>query len=126
MLQCPYCHLIDCPAWLLQPPLVWSIANHPPHLHFKRSASFKRRSYTLRGISVTPNVARCGVQNCTSCNTTPRAFKCSTSATRHTFEASVACENILSPIKAPPSDTPYSPPASMPSFHASTLWASPA
>src|SRR5215472_9757687 len=110
--------MLHCPVCLLQP-LLRSIVNHPPHVHPRRSASLKRRSYTLRGISVTPNIPRCGVQNCTSCNTYPRAFKCSTSATRQTFEASVACENILSPIKAPPSDTPYSPPASAPYFHAS-------
>src|SRR5436190_22116830 len=63
---------------------------HYLHVHRKRSASFKRFSYILREISVTPNVARWVVKNCVSCSTCRRAFRCSTSAAKHTFEASVA------------------------------------
>ncbi len=45
--------------------------------------------------------------------------------TNAAFEASGTRVNMLSPKKTRPSATPYSPPTSVPSCHASTEWACP-
>jgi hypothetical protein len=55
----------------------------------------------------------------------PPLWKRSTVVTKATFEASSAWANMLSPKKAAPRDTPYSPPFSSPCAHASTECAKP-
>ena len=55
----------------------------------------------------------------------PPTLSRATSHASATFDASVAVENMLSPKKARPSLTPYSPPTSTPPCHTSTEWAWP-
>ena len=83
--------------------------------------------YAGRGTATAPRVARCGVTHCTSSSrpSTPSAVISETSATSATFDASRTRWNIDSPANSPPIPTPYSPPASSPSRHASTECAQP-
>ena len=85
------------------------------------SAGGTRRAAT----STAPSERRCGVVHCTSNSSAPSSRSSSTVAQHATFDASVTRWNIDSPANRPPMRTPYSPPASSPSRHASTLCAQP-
>ena len=61
--------------------------------------------------------------NWQSSSVNPPTFNRATSHASATFDASVIELNMLSPKKARPSFTPYKPPTSVPSCHASTEWA---
>src|SRR5208283_4326461 len=69
-------------------------------------ASCSRRRYSARGISTAPIERRCGVRNCTSNSSNPSALSFASVATSATFEAFSSAENIDSPAKNPPIETP--------------------
>ncbi|MDE1153036.1 MAG: hypothetical protein PW788_10915 [Micavibrio sp.] len=69
-------------------------------------AAFKRRLYSARGISMTPNCVRCGLVNWVSSSVKPCFHRRAVKYTSAILLASSRQENMLSPKNAPPMETP--------------------
>ena len=81
-------------------------AGRAHHRTVSAVAAWSLARYSGRGISTAPIETRCGVRNCTSNSAKPAVRSRSSIAARAIFEAFSSSENIDSPAKNPPIETP--------------------
>ena len=97
--------------------------------HHPTGVSRTRRNHdrnSARGTATTPSEDRWSVGICTSTSEPPASPHRRTRSTNATLDASGSRWNIDSPVKQPPTRTPYNPPTSRPSpSHTSRLWTHP-